>query len=249
MSRAFFPGLLAGLSALAAPTHAQDAYAPDPKFTSTFAENTTGHMCGPDRTVLVAPMLGELAKNFSINVLALPRNPPVRGVEVPDTIEGRVAGWILATRYLDEEQAQRLGLARGQFAALNTIRGEFVEYLNWLAGEPEHPAYRLAPNSLGATETLDQQQAILLRIFAPALTHPGTTRLTIRCADSAPTRIVGQPGQGRDGTRSGTPSPLTVAVRGKIDDLAVPRYDPGTTDLSAASARRARQPSPTRTMT
>jgi hypothetical protein len=213
-------------SLLAAPAMAQLAQ-PTKEFTDTFAAANRSQLCEGDNVRLDA-LLGELAKNFSINLFALP--PPDAAPGAPVTT--RAVFWILATARTSPDEAAASGLTPKQFQALNAIRVELADALLWLQSNPDGQAVRIAPGtSLVAPGDRASSDAFVAGLFAPLTGARSADPVRLTCAPASTEPAVQTATTASDGD---TPAKAVLAIRGKIDDLAVPRFDPGATTLSKA---------------
>lgn len=226
--------MLAGTVGSPALAQAQTASPPDPKVASVFTKDTQRFVC-PAGRVLLPPVLGEIAKNFDINPYALPAVPassapaPWNVNPASGSAEVRLAAWIIAAGHIGEEDAIRAGLTADQLETLSTIRWSLSDYLIGLSRSTEGP-YRLASTTAQASTWGADRSVVVARFFTPLLDAPGADVLQVACAPTlpGPTPVATQPGTSTDPEDGSLPSGvLTFALRGEIDDLAVPRLERG----------------------
>ncbi|MDI1328282.1 MAG: hypothetical protein PSV23_15925 [Brevundimonas sp.] len=216
-------GLLAGVSGAA---HAQAI--PDAKITAVFTPATRAFLCRADSPgVRVAPMLGELAKTYSLNPFALPP-PPAAAASTP-TAEAAFAGWILASADLIQAEAMEAGISATLHETLTQIRSGLVEYVQSIRGAAPSASFRAGPEA-GAAGTAAEQKLLLERLLAPVL-GVATSQAVIECgpapAPTTPARDGPSSFGPGPGSREAAPPGGVIAFRGRIDDLAVPRLAPG----------------------
>jgi hypothetical protein len=170
--------------------------------------------------------------NSGINVFALPAPPPLPSGPIADTPEARAASWIIATENLGSEQAKVFKLRPDEHQKLDDIRFHLVNYLRSI----EHPGkgniYALAPGAHHSLDAAPSRGAALEALFAPVLGGGRTNGgLALQC-----TALATKPAQEKPKV---DPTASRWIVRGKIDDLAVPRFNPGTSDDSDAFKKAA----------
>ncbi|WP_426290447.1 hypothetical protein [Sphingomonas sp. TWP1-3-1] len=206
--------------------------APTDEIKAVFAKGNLAILCSPADALRPGPLLGELGSAYKLNLFALPAAPQVAGVSVPDTVEARAAAWIVSRQRSDVEDQ---GLTETQREALEQVGTDLTDYVVWLARSKKQPFSNApgtsVPDLRSATgdDRARLRADLLAQIFAPLLTPAATTAPVLNCVPRPEPRPnphpddEGEPGQG-----------LVFAVRGKSDDLAVPRNEPGTTKPGAA---------------
>lgn len=206
--------------------------APTDEIKAVFAKGNVATLCGPADALRSLPLLGELGGAYKLNLFALPAVPQFEGVAAPDTVEGRAVAWIVLRQGSD---AHDDGLTAAQREALEQIGTDLTDYIVWLARNKKEP-FSNAPGvsvpdlrNATAKDRAKLRADLLAQIFAPLLTPAARTAPVLNCVPRANPGTAhgpddeGKPGQG-----------LVLAVRGKSDDLAVPRNEPGTTKPGAA---------------
>lgn len=223
MNRASIAIIVLFAASYASAVEAQRVSPPDPRVVSAFTAETQRFVC-QQGIVVIPPLLGEIAKNFSINPHALPplpdltQLPSLRGVAEPETADARFAAWIVGVSDLSQRQAADAGVARAAYEALGAIRLALSDYLLSLHQSGDRP-YRIAAGEIGPD---DDRAVLLLRFFAPVLHSADARALELACILS-PSAATQAREQGRG--RTEPLPPVMLAVRGRIDDLAVMRLD------------------------
>lgn len=233
MSRALRNGcplVAAAALAVAGPAFARGP-APTDEIKAVFAKGNVATLCGADDALRTGPLIGELASAYKLNVFALLALPATAG-PAPDSVEGRTAGWIV---YRQRPAFERGALTDAQSDALEAIGTDLTDYVLWLQRNPRQPFVRGAGavppiDTAPPTARADMRADLLAQLFAPQLSSGRGAGGTIACAKPAQVANGGaSPGGG------GSPgSGIVIAVRGKIDDLAVPRNEPGSGKPGAA---------------
>lgn len=177
------------------------------------------------RENVVAPkkLLGEIAVSGGINVLSLETSPTLSTGEIADTPEARLGAWLIATKDLDQAQAEKEGLSKDYYSKLTDIRFELVEYLISASTPNEDAVYRLTDDSRLGDSPDTNHGLVLESLLADALGGNRKTGIRLACAPPRP-----KPDENKGATKS------IVALRGKIDDLAIPRLERGSDTPSAA---------------
>jgi len=217
---------------------------PDTKMAAIFSAANRAILCGTtsmERPVNVRPavVLGELARQYDLNLFALPPNPrlgtpniPER--DIPDTVEARAAAWIIEA---GNGTAAQVGLEPTQHRALILMAAALRRYLEWAAEAPQQHPYQTSQLPAGRTS---RPSDLMLAFFRPLLGVDAAEEVSLICRPSSREVAAGSadrgqsvPGRGA-GTRSGSATPpASFAVRGQIDDLVARR---GTEDFKKASA-------------
>jgi hypothetical protein len=228
MSRLTARGLWLALALT--PVQALAQVPPDPKgiVGKSVARPPAGRLCQADGRVGLRQLIGELGMNAGLNVLALPPAPPLASGPIAPTPESTMASWIIATDSISPDEALTLKLRADELEKLSAIRYDLVEYLRILASAPGETVYVLAPGSTLGAEPENRRADVLESLFAPLLGGNRIARVGLDCTPLA----VKAPEPADPTSPPGTPR---FAVRGKIDDLAVPRFKIGSnTDVTDA---------------
>ena len=207
------------------------AVSPNALIASAFTKETQRYVC-PAGSVLIPPLLGEIAKNFDLNPFALPplpreaRLPSLDGLPLPDSAEGRLAAWIVVSADLSQPEAVEAGLTAAQHETLTTIRWDLADYLRSIERVTEPGLYRVgAGGPIGPITSGAQRSVVARRFFAPVLGRTETP-LALACTVAPPVQHAGAGGnQGEAGPPNPQPRRAVLAVRGRIDDLAAPRLN------------------------
>lgn len=237
--------VLLGLGATAARAQSEAEVPADAKMAAIFSPANRAALCGTasaERPVNVRPavVLGELARQYDINLFALPPNPrlgtpdiPER--DIPDTVEARAAAWIIEA---GNGTAAQVGLEPNQHRALILMAAALRRYLEWAAAPPQRHPYQTSQLPIGRSS---RPSDLMLAFFKPLLGVGAAQDVALICR-AAPSEIAGggdagagagAPGRGA-GPRAGSGAPpASFAVRGQIDDLVARR---GTEDFKKASA-------------
>ena len=213
--------------------YAQAPAAPGDRLKAIFTPANKARLCNSDNRVRSTVLLGELGKVYQINLFALPNAPSnrvSRGVPPPvkteftpsftDPVEERTAYWITASTDISADRAKDYGLG-AEHKLLTDIAAELPIYAHHLAREPGGK-YRLAPEAkLGDQYNIEDRANIIKLMLTPA-TRPGAEpTAAIICIDDAKPEQP-KPGNG-DVEKPKKRSTFEFAVRGSIDELAVPR--------------------------
>lgn len=204
---------------------------PDQKLRTIFTDDaaTRTRLCDPrTRTVRPIVVLGELARDYSVNVLALPPIDRLGARAIRDTVEARLAAWLIAIGPMD---AAASGLESRQHSGLTDMRWALAGYLRWAsaaAGPRPYPAHAsaesLEPPALGPTPTSPREAAardLLLAFLAPVLGIEADRNIVLSCtprAEQVANEVSVTPPASRPPAGAGVTQRLVV--RGQIDDLA-----------------------------
>lgn len=232
--------VLLGLGATAALGQSAAEAPADTKMAAIFSPANRAILCGTvstERPVNVRPavVLGELARQYDINLFALPANPrlgtpniPER--DIPDTVEARAAAWIIEA---GNGTAVQVGLEPNQHRALILMAAALRRYLEWAAESPDQHPYQTSELPIDRSS---RPSDLMLAFFKPLLGVGAAQEVALICRASSSAMAEGRvrPPRNRSNPRpgGGTP-PAGIAVRGQIDDLVARR---GTEDFKKASA-------------
>jgi hypothetical protein len=198
-----------------------------------FAKGNVSTLCAPDNAVRGGPLIGELSSAYKLNAFALPVLPAAAGIAAPDTVEGRTAAWIV---YRQHPEFAPTGLSQAQSDALEAIGTDLSDYAVWLSANVKEPfgiVSGAALPDLAAARGAERarRRSELLASLLRSLLSPGQPQALLACRRSAE-QIAKPDTPAAPGERAG--NHFVIAVRGKIDDLAVPRNEPGTNKPGAA---------------
>lgn len=228
----------AGTAALLAVTSAK-ASTPGPtdQIKAVFAKTNTGSLC-VGTTLQTGALIGEIATAYKLNVFTLPSIPEDAGIAAPDTVEGRTAAWLVYRKRSDFKDTV---LKAGQADLLDEIGTDLTDYTVWLGANGKQPFSLAQAASIPAiydapAERRSGMRAELLkRLLAQFLTG-ADPRPVLQCANpAASTGGSSDAGPGKDSGGDGK-SKITLAVRGKIEDLAIPSKGSGSDKFKGASS-------------
>jgi len=223
MKKLTLAGTIAAIALTPTLASAQYPAPPDQVIPKALSPSAMERLCSSAQIVIPRALLGEIAAISSLNVLTLPQAPPLQSGPVSELPEGRLAAWIIATSTLSSDQAKALGLSDDYFIKLDNLRFEIVNYLVTAANPRPKAPYRLSEDSVLGEHPNDNQVRVLESFFAEALGNGRPTEVRLICVLSNTL-----PSPNLEG------STAVVALRGKIDDLAVPRFQSGTIELNPA---------------
>ncbi len=199
-----------------------EASLPSPELTAVFSEANQAYFCDKEGSTKVAPLFGQVGLAYQLNFAALPRLPDDQGQTAPMPADVLAMRWVLHWGSVEAGDVDGLGLTTAQQSAIQSIRYDLAEHLAWLAENPKKSKYRLDPATpLASINTPDARDAALRRLFAPVLggsEAPLRILCVFRDGTAAPPKPPAEPSDGR----------VIVALRGKIDDLAVVRAPAGS---------------------
>lgn len=226
-------GVLTVLALLSGNGYAQGTVAPSAELKAVFSPANKTRLCNSDDRVRATVLLGELGKAYQINLFALPdipmgqdrKQPPILprdgiGLTYAGPIEERASYWIVATGKIGLDVAKKFGIG-AEHARLRDLQLDLSAYAHYLSQQDSGP-YRLAPGvTLGKFEDLEARARLAEMMLNPPSRPGAEPTAAILCVDDLkpeqpkPTDPKKPPSDGPNG--------LVFAVRGTIDELAVPR--------------------------
>lgn len=223
------------MMAFAGSVHSQEGHVPGDRLTAVFSPANKAKLCNSDNRVRSMVLIGELGKVYQINLFALPDVPSdldderlPKGLSLSgeklysysDPVEERAVYWITSSNKISRDVAKQAGIG-DEHELLDDIKSELIAYSFWLS-QQDMGLYRLAPGTqLGHRTSMRNRDRLVSTMLDPPA-HPGAEpTAAIVCSIDAP---VGGAQTGVGATSaSKADTGLAVAVRGSIDDLAIPR--------------------------
>lgn len=211
--------------------------APTKAILSVFSDENRSKLCNSDNRVRSTALLGELAKVYQVNLFALPDVPknlnpdrtpkdPVAGEVAVNSyglpIERRAAYWIWTSNKLGADKAKALGVG-AENGQMKLLKFDLVNYVFWLAAAKDG-TYRLAPSTVvGDYADLEDRDLVVESMLDPARRPDAEPIVGIACVATAPKDASKPVQQGKQAASE--QMTFTWALRGSIDELAVPREE------------------------
>lgn len=223
----------AAVGAIAALPVLAQTPAPTTEIKAAFSKASSAALCDGG-TLMPGAMIGELASAYKLNVFTLPALPAAAGLSVPDTVEGRTAGWLV---YRQRDAFDGKSLRPGQSDMLEQIGTDITDYVIWLGRNAKEPFAQVPGAEIPAIYASQANEraglrADLLQRLLGKFVADGSARPVLQCATVQVANGDG-PAGGSDG---GGESRTAFVVRGKIEDLAIPQKGPGDKFKGASSA-------------
>lgn len=213
--------ILTGAAAANAQTGSSGTVAaPSVELEKAFTAENINLLC-EDGLARPTAVLGELAKNHSLNLFALPRRTEVLNRSIPDNAEARAVAWLIAIGDISAERAaaRPISMPAAQHQALTAIRDEFARYLRDLRAAGPVQLYRAEGPAFSNDAVGDN--AMLGAFFSETLGW-GAAPVRILC-QAPPVATITTASRGDSDRIPPAGPPIRPALRGKIDDLAVAR--------------------------
>lgn len=238
MTRRLTPlGIAAAAAILPATPAIAQTPAPTDQIKAVFAKSNAGSLC-VGTTFQTAALIGEVAAAYKLNVFTLPTIPQAAGIAAPDTVEGRTAAWLI---YRQLPAFTDAGLKPGQADLLDDIGTDLTDYAIWLGANGKQPFVQAPAGDIPAiydapaTRRAELRAKLLARLLAQFL-NGGDKRPVLLCTTSiASAEEPGGSTSGK-GPGGGGTSKVALAIRGKIEDLAIPSTGNGSDKFKGASS-------------